>query len=107
MSERSTSKLHASFIIAGFVLVSLVATYAAATISASWQAQKQMPRLAVDSLVKALRMYYQQTGRFPNDFNELEARLWKHRQAPKFGADGRALAIANYYLMLRGKRLEE
>src|SRR4030095_11502646 len=61
-----------------------------------WREREQTPRLAVDSLVKALRTYNKQTGRFPEDFRELEERVWKHKQAPDFGADGRSLSVANY-----------
>jgi hypothetical protein len=81
----------------GISLVALVVTYATVTIAAAWRAREQMPRLAADSLVKSLRTYHQQTGSFPANFRELEARAWKHKQAPDFGADGRSLTIANYY----------
>ena len=39
----------------------------------------------------------QQTGRFPANFRELEARVWRHKQSPDFGADGRSLTVANYF----------
>lgn len=81
----------------GISLVALIVTYATVTIAAAWQAREQMPRLAADSLVKSLRTYHQQTGSFPANFRELEARVWKHKQAPDFGADGRSLTVANYY----------
>jgi hypothetical protein len=81
----------------GTSLVSLVVTYATVTIAAVWRAREQMPRLAADSLVKSLRTYHQQTGSFPANFRELEARVWKHKQAPDFGADDRSLTVANYY----------
>jgi hypothetical protein len=97
MVEQKRSKLHVSFILTGVMLTGLFTTYAGIAITASWRAQKEMPRLAVDSLVKALRAHYQQTGRFPKDFQELETRIWRHKQLPEFGSDGRELAIANYY----------
>ena len=91
------SRLRISVVMVGFALVALVVTYACVTIATAWRAQKEMPRLAADSLVKALRIYYQQTGSFPANFHELEARVWKHAKAPDFGADGRSLSVANYY----------
>jgi len=80
----------------GLSLVALVVTYACITIASAWKAKKDAPRLAVDSLVKALRTHYKQAGRFPADFRELEARVWKHKQSPDIGADGRSLSVANY-----------
>ena len=81
----------------GLAIVALVVTYACVTIAAAWRAQKEMPRLAADSLIKALRTYYQQTGSFPSNFHELETRVWKHANAPDFGVDGRSLSVANYF----------
>ena len=98
MSEvASKSRLRISVVMVGISLVALIVTYAAVTIAAAWRAREQMPRLAADSLVKSLRAYHQQTGRFPANFRELEARVWKHKQAPDFGVDGRSLTVANYY----------
>jgi hypothetical protein len=98
MSEvAGKSRLRISVAMVGISLVALIVTYACVTIAAAWRAQKEMPRLAADSLVKALRTYYQQTGSFPTNFHELEARVWKHNKAVDFGVDGRSLSVANYY----------
>lgn len=45
---------------------------------ASAENEKQLiPRLGVDSMVKGLRQYRRETGRFPGDFSELDKRIWK------------------------------
>lgn len=93
----STPRLRISFVMVGISLVGLAVVYAAVTVAAAWRAQNNLPRLAADSLVKALRTYYRQTGSFPASFRELEARVWKHNQAPNFGTEGRTLTVANYY----------
>jgi hypothetical protein len=90
-------KLRISFVMAGLALAALIVVYASVTVTTAWRAQKETPRLAADSLVKALRAYHRQAGRFPADFRELERLVWKHKQAPDFGADGRTLSVANYY----------
>jgi len=98
MSEATTKTgLRISFVMAGITLVALAITYASINIASAWRANNQVPRLAVDSLVKALRAYHRQVGSFPKDFRELESRVWKHKQAPDFGADGRSLSAAYYY----------
>jgi hypothetical protein len=91
------TKLRISFFLLGSALAALVVCFASASLIEVWQARQQTPRLAADSLVKALRTHHRQTGRFPADFRELEARVWKHKEPPDFGADGRSLSIANYH----------
>jgi hypothetical protein len=91
------TKLRISFFLLGSALAALVVCFASASLIEVWQVRQQTPRLAADSLVKALRTHHRQTGRFPADFRELEARVWKHKEPPDFGADGRSLSIANYH----------
>lgn len=91
------SSFRISFVMAGVGLLALIVTYASVTIAAAWRASNQTPRLAVESLVKALRDYHHQTGSFPKSLSDLEGRVWKHKQPPDFGVDGRSLSVANYY----------
>lgn len=88
-----------SFVTLGVSVAALVVSFASVTVLGVWREREQTPRLAVDSLVKALRTHHKQTGRFPADFRELEARVWKHGKAPDFGADGRSLSVANYFYL--------
>ena len=93
------TRLRISFLMLGLAAAALVIVYATVGLLDAWRASEQTPRLAADSLVKALRAHHQQTGRFPTDFHELEARVWKHKKSPDFGADGRSLIVANYYYL--------
>jgi hypothetical protein len=93
-------RMRASFVMFGASVVALLVVYATAAILNAWRLREQTPRLAADSLVKALRTHHRQTGRFPSDFRELEGRVWKHKNVPDFGADGRSLSVANYYYLL-------
>ena len=88
--------LRFSFVALGLSVAALVVSFFSVTILGMWREREQTPRLAVDSLVKGLRTYHKQTGRFPTDFRELEARVWKHKQPPDLGVDGRNLSVANY-----------
>jgi hypothetical protein len=90
-------RLRMSFVAFGASLVALIIVYVSNTLTKALSERRETPRLAADSLVKALRAHHRQTGRFPSDFRELEARVWKYKNAPDFGADGRGLSIANYY----------
>jgi hypothetical protein len=95
----NTRGVRFSFVMLGVSVAALLVTYVAATILETWRVREQTPRLAAESLVKALRTHQRQTGRFPADFRELEARVWKHKTSPDFGVDGRSLAVANYYYL--------
>jgi len=93
----NTRRLRMSFAMFGASLVAIIVVYASNTMTEALSARRQTPRLAADSLVKALRTHHRQTGRFPSDFRELEARVWKHKNAPDFGVDNRNLSVANYH----------
>ena len=54
---------------------------------------------AIDQIVKALRAYHHQAGRFPQSFVDLEGRVWRHNHPPSFSEDGRSLSVANYYYL--------
>jgi hypothetical protein len=95
-------RLRMSVVTFGASLVALIVVYVSNTLTKVLSERREAPRLAADSMVKALRAHHRQTGRFPQDFRELEARVWKHKTTPDFGANGRSLSIANYYF--RGRR---
>jgi hypothetical protein len=99
MSSTKVTKrsMRASFVMLGLVVVAIVVGHAVDAVLETRRWREREPRLAVDSLVKALRTYHKQSGRFPADFQELEVKVWKHKTPPDFGADGRGLAVANYY----------
>jgi hypothetical protein len=93
----SARRMRMSFVAFGASIVAIIVVYVSTTLTKALNERRETPRLAADSLVKALRDYHRQAGRFPTDFRELDARVWKHKNAPDFGADGRGLSIANYY----------
>jgi hypothetical protein len=92
-------QLRVSLVLFGIVIAAIIASHGVVAILETRRWGEQAPRLAVDSLVKALRTHHKQTGRFPADFRELEARVWKHKIQHNFGADGRSLSVANYYYL--------
>ncbi len=99
MNQTRLNGLRLSFATLGVSALALAGSFIFVEVLAAWRGRDETPRLAVDSLVKALRTHHRQTGRFPTDFRELEARVWKHKQPPDFGADGRSLSVANYFYL--------
>src|SRR5262249_56799209 len=92
----NTRRLRMSFMTLGASAAAMIIAYAATTILEARRLREQTPRLAVDSMVKALRAYHGQTGRFPDDFRELEERGWKHKNAPQFRAHHPGMYLAHY-----------
>jgi hypothetical protein len=97
--QPTRKKFRLSFVTLGVSVAALIISFIFVTVLVKWREREQTPRLAVDSMVKALRKYHKQAGRFPADFRELEARVWKHKQPPDFGADGRSFFAVNYYYL--------
>jgi hypothetical protein len=89
--------LRFTYLILGFSIAAVIGCYLYSLWIASQQEKALLPRPAVDQIVKALRRYHHQVGKFPQTFTELETRVWRHSRAPNFGEDGRSLSMANYY----------
>jgi len=98
-SPEGKSGFRFSYLILGFSIVAVIGSYLYSLWSASQREKALLPRPAVDQIVKALRTYHNQVGRFPQSFVELEARVWRHTRTPDFGDDGRSLSMANYYYL--------
>jgi hypothetical protein len=71
----SARRLRMSFVMFGASLVAIIVVYVSNTVTKALSERSETPRLAADSLVKALRTHHRQTRRFPSDFRELEARV--------------------------------
>jgi hypothetical protein len=82
------------------LLMILGGIYTAYTVSRT--RQDQMPVVALDTVTKALRSLHAQTGRFPKNFREVDARLWKGSKAQQISVDGESLysPSGNYYYTL-------
>jgi hypothetical protein len=86
-----------TYLILGFSIVAVVGSYLYSFWAASQQEKAMQPRPAVDQIVKALRTYHKQVGKFPLNLVELETRVWRQNRGRTFGDDGHSLSIANYY----------
>jgi hypothetical protein len=95
--QPARKKFRVSFVTLGVSAAALIISLVYVTVLGKLREREQTPQLAAGSLVKALRSFHKQAGRFPADFRELEARVWKHKTPPDFGADGRSLSAANYF----------
>jgi hypothetical protein len=91
------SKFRLSFLVLGFSLVAALGVLSYGLWKAYQRQTDLLPKTAFDPIVKALRTFHHQTGKFPATFAEIEGTIWHHKQPPNFGDDGRSLSIAHYY----------
>jgi hypothetical protein len=97
--QPARKKFRLSFVTLGVSLAAFILCFVFGAVLGKRRESEETPRLAAASLVKTLRSFHKQAGRFPADFRELEARVWKHKRPPDFGADGRSLSAANYFYL--------
>jgi hypothetical protein len=96
-SAAESSRFRFTYLILGLSIVVVIGSYLFSLWTASQEEKALFPLPAVDQLVKALRSYHHQVGKFPENLIELETRVWRHRVTLNVGEDGRSLSMANYY----------
>ena len=96
-SKEETTTVRLTYILVGFCVLAVIGSYVYGLWATYREAKAMLPRPAVDQIIKALRTYHNQVGRFPETFAQLEGRVWRHSRPPNFGEDGRSLSMANYY----------
>ena len=79
-----------TYLILGFSIVAVIGSYLYSLWTASQREKAMLPRPAVDQIVKALRTYHHQVGRFPQSFVELEGRSGGTIILPASAATGAA-----------------
>ena len=90
-------KFKLTFVILGVSVLVLVISFAYGTWARTQRESEMVPRLGANSLIKSLLQFQRQTGQFPDDFMQLEERIWKHSKVPDFGPSKQMLVHANYY----------
>jgi hypothetical protein len=98
-----TGKTHKGrFGISYLLLVVAVVTYLGvwgySVFAADWKAKASIPKIdPILTIIKGLRQYQKVNATFPETFDEVEAKVWKHPLPPDFGANGHTLLLKNYY----------
>ena len=96
-SPEQRTRFRFSLLMLGAAIVTVLGCYFYSLWLTSQQEKALLPKLAADQIIKALRTYHHQAGRFPETFIELDSRVWKNSRQPNFGEDGRSLSMSNYY----------
>lgn len=95
---KHSNKLRFTYIVLvlSFILLIISLVYS------SWRKQSEheanLPKCGIETVVASLRTFHSQTGRFPEDFRELDERIWKSAKREQISEDGRSLnAPSSHY----------
>src|ERR1041384_219879 len=89
-----------SYILLAVAVVTYLVVWAYSTFAADWKAKANVPQIdPVLKIIKGLRQYQKLTATFPQTFDQVEAQVWKHQQAPVYGAGGHSLTLQNYFYL--------
>jgi hypothetical protein len=62
------------------------------------RAKADVPQIdPILKIIKGLREYQRVNATFPQTFDQVEAKVWKHSNPPEYGAAGHSLVLKNYY----------
>jgi len=101
-TQARRGRLRFTFIIAALSLVLLVVALVFSAWARNNEREANMPVPAMETVTLALRMFHQQTGRFPHDFRELNERVWRGTRSGQISPDGKSLIApaSRYYYTL-------
>lgn len=89
-----------SYILLAVSIVVYVGSLAYSSYAAEWRAKAQTPRIdPILKIIKDLRQYQRTKATFPENFNQLDASVWKRSSPGNYGKDGRSLILAHYYYL--------
>lgn len=83
-------------------LLLLIASIFFSAFTANRAYEAQLPQQNIEKLVRDMRQFHSQAGRFPRDFHELDERLWHHERSERIANDGMSLSSPsnNYHYTL-------
>jgi len=89
-----------SYVLLVLAVVTYFGVWGYSVFAADWKAKASIPKIdPVLTIIKGLRQYQKINATFPQTFDDVEARVWKHAVPPEFGANGHSLVLKNYYYL--------
>ncbi len=100
--QASRGKMRLTYLIFTGAFLSLIVSVCYGAYTTHRRLEAQLPRPNLETIVRDLRQFHQQTGRFPRDFNELDERLWQREKRERISNNGKSLfsPSGNYHYTL-------
>lgn len=96
-------KLWFSLVFVGVSVVFATAAFAYMRVAGHWREESEyeqkLPRPAMDLIVQSLKTFHMRNGRFPTNFNELDAGIWNRERYRLISPDGRTLTARNAHYL--------
>ena len=87
-----------SYILLVVAILTYLSVWGYSVFAAESRARADVPQIdPVLKIIKGLRQYQSVQATFPQNFNQVEAQVWKHTNAPEYGAGGHSVVLKNYY----------
>jgi hypothetical protein len=87
-----------SYVILVLAIVTYLCAWGYSVLAAEWKARTDVPQIdPILKIIKGLRQYQKVHATFPQNFDQVEAEVWKHPHPPPYGPGGHTLVIKNYY----------
>lgn len=100
--QAARGKIRLTYVIFIGALLSLIVSVCFGAYTTHQRLESQLPHPNLETVVKDLRQYRQQTGRFPRNFSELDERLWQREKRERISNNGKSLysPSGNYHYTL-------
>src|SRR5688500_16365598 len=99
-NPKQSSPLRVTFVVLGVCLLVAFGVYWYRVYADAQEEKTAVPQLALNTMLKDLRTFHKRTGRFPKDFDELQAVVWKRERPAEFGDGGAVYVFRSYYYRL-------
>src|SRR5712691_6769460 len=85
-----------SYILLAVAIVTYLCTWGYSVFAADWKAKADVPQIdPILKIIKGLRQYQQTMATFPQTFDQVEAKVWRHSSPPVYSSDGHSLVLQN------------
>lgn len=91
------SKWRLTYVITLLTVVAGLGSYGWYIYTLMRDAQHHKPQPQIEKLLRDLHTYHTNTKQFPNNFAEINQRLWHTTPSPDYGKDGCEARTKNYY----------
>src|ERR1051325_10511442 len=93
-------RFRVSYVLLVVAVITYLGVWGYSVLAADWKAKASIPKIdPILTIIKGLRQYQKINAAFPQTFDEVETKVWKHARPPDFGANGHSLLLKNYYYL--------
>lgn len=93
-------KMKVTFVLTVVLLILTGLSWGYAAYQQSAAEDAKLPKVALNKILKDLRSYHKNLGKFPESFEQVQDQVWKYPKPPRFADKGQSFTMRNYYYLL-------